>query len=94
MDVDEDVRNDHEARGQQHRSLDHRVVGVHDRLVVEAADAGDPEDRLRQHRAAEQQADVESGERHERRHRRAQPVVPHDAPLAQSLGARRAHVVL
>ena len=38
---------------------------MHDRLVVEAADAGDAEHDLRQHRAAEQEPDVEAGERDE-----------------------------
>src|SRR3954447_24601914 len=65
-DVDDQVEQDDEERGEQHRALDLRQVEPLDRVVAVAADAGDVEHRLGQDRAAEQDAEVESEDRHDR----------------------------
>ena len=79
---------------EQHRALDDREVRVDDRVVVEPADPGDVEHRLGHHRAAEQERRCRARARHDRGDRRAHAVAPDHAALAQSLGPRRADVVL
>src|SRR3954469_22709808 len=59
-DVDDQVRDDDEERADQDRSLDHRKIGVLDRVVREPADPRDVEDGLGEDRAAEQDADVDA----------------------------------
>ena len=50
--------------------------------------------RLGDDRAADQQGDVETEDRHDRRQARAQPVLEDHLPLGEPLGARRPDVVL
>ena len=55
---------------------------------------GQPERGLGEHRAAEQQAEVEAEDGEDRRQRAAQAVLDHDRALAQALRPGRADVVL
>ena len=89
QDVDDQVRDDDEDRAEEHRALDRRQVGVDDRVVGVAPDAGDVEDRLREDGAAEQDPEVEPGERDDRRQRRPQ-AVPEDRPAARERPFARA----
>src|SRR5436190_7661269 len=66
-DIDDQVRDDDEERAEEDRALDHRQVGVVDAGVGQPADARDVEDDLGENRAAEQDADVEAEDRHDRR---------------------------
>src|SRR3954463_14769926 len=93
-DVHDQVGDDDEERADQHRALDHRQVGVLDRVVGEPPDAGDVEDGLGEDGAAEQDADVDACGGDERGDRAAHAVPEHHAPLAQPLRARSADVVL
>src|SRR4051794_11236137 len=94
QDVHDQVRDDDEERAEQDRALDHREVAVLDRVEREPADPGDVEHALREDRAAEQHADVDTGRGHERGDRAAHAMAQHDAPLAQPLRPRGAYVVL
>src|SRR3954454_22429685 len=73
-DVHDQVHDDDEERADQNRALDHRQVGVLDRVVGEPPDAWDVEDRLGEDRTAEQDADVDAGRRYERGDRTAHAV--------------------
>src|SRR3954452_25620243 len=65
-DVHDQVHDDDEERADQNGALDHRQVGVLDRVVGEPPDARDVEDGLGEDRTTEQDADVETGGRHDR----------------------------
>src|SRR3954453_20314541 len=93
-DVHDQVEQDDEEGGEQDRALDLRQVEPLDRVVAVTADARDVEHRLGQDRAAEQDAQVEPEDRHDRRDRAPHAVAQHHAPLAEALRPRGADVVL
>src|SRR5919106_1831386 len=59
-DVDDEAHDDDEERSEQDGALDHGEVEPHDRLVGEAPDPLDVEDRLREDRPTEKDADVQA----------------------------------
>ena len=61
--------------------------------IGEAPEAGPAEHRLDQHRAAEQRADLQARDRHDRQQRIAQHVLEGDPAAGEALGLRGAHVV-
>src|SRR3954453_20472470 len=93
-DVHEQVHHDDGKRADQHRSLHDRQVALLDRIKGQTADTGDVEDGLGEDRAAEEDAEIEAEDGHDRRDRGAQAVLEDDAPLAQALRPRGADVVL
>ena len=56
-DVDADIDQHEQRRDQEQPALHHRIVPVQHRLRQQLADAGNGEQRLRHHRAGDQQAD-------------------------------------
>src|SRR5512132_74736 len=93
-DVDDEVRDDDEERAEEHGALDRREIGVDDRVVGEATDARDVEDRLREDGAAQEEPEVQPGDRHDRRERGPEAVAEDHPPLGQPLRPSRADVVL
>ena len=83
-----------DEREEQDPALEHRVVAVEDRVAEPRAHPGEGEHRLGQHRAREQQPDLEADDRRHRQQRVPQDVAAVDGARRQSLRARRAHVVL
>src|SRR4029453_9120611 len=93
-DVDDEVGDDDEDRAEEHGALDRREIGVDDRVVGESSHAGDVENRPGGDRPAEEDPDVQPGDRHDRSERRPEAVAEDHPPLGQSLGPRRSDVVL
>ena len=73
---------------------DRREVLAEDGVDRHEAEAVEVEDALGDHRAADEERDVEPEHRHDRRQAGAQPVPEDHALLGQPLGAGRADVVL
>ena len=84
-DVDDDVGDDDERRGEQHRADDDRLVAADHRLDGEAPDARQAEDLLGDHESAEHQRHVEAELGEQRGDRAAQSVPVHHPPLRQPL---------
>ena len=78
----------------QVHALDHRVVALVDRVEEEAAHAGQAEDLLDDHGAAEDLRDLEAEHGDHGDHRVLEAVLEHHHALAQPLGPGGAHVVL
>ena len=76
------------------RALHEWVVTLEDGPQEQSPDAGQREDLLRHHRAAEQVADLDARHRDERDETVLECMAPQDAPFGQPLRARRADVVL
>ena len=82
------VDQDEGDRDHQHRRLDDAQVAGRDGLEDELAEARPGEDRLDQHRAAEQEADLEAGDGHDR-WRGVLGDVGQDLPVAEPLGSEQ-----
>ena len=85
--VDEQVDEDDDDGDEEDAALDDGVVARLDRVDQPGADAREGEDRLGEHRAGEQQPDLEADDRRDRQHRVAQDVAAVDRPRRQALGA-------
>src|SRR5918998_1382752 len=85
-DVHYEVHEDDGQRRDQDGALHDRQVALLDRVVGEAPDARDVEDGLREDRAAEQDAEVEPEDRHDRRDGGAEAVLEDDLAAGQALG--------
>ena len=59
-DVDREIDDHVAGRGDEHDALDQRVVALVDGLDRERAEAGDPEDRLRDDDAGDQRAELQA----------------------------------
>ena len=92
--VDDEVDDDDDRRDQQDAALQRRIVAPADRLDQPFADAGPGEDRLGEHGARHQRADLQADDRDDGDERVAQRVHADDAEAAQALGACGAHIVL
>src|SRR5437879_408540 len=75
-------------------ALDDRIVALGDRLEEETPEAGQAEDGLDDHGAAEDLRDLDAEHGQHRDEGVLQAVLEHDGPLAQPLGPRGADVVL
>ena len=96
--VDEQVDEDERDRRDQHPGLDHRHVPGGDRLVDQQPEPGPGEDRLDEQDPAEQVADLQAGDRQQRRQRVVDGVADDASPairprarrlLTNSCGAAR-----
>ena len=87
--VDQDVGDDDEQRGQQQHAEQHVVVAAEHRLEGEPAESRPAEHRLHHHGAAEHAADMHAGERRHGQQRVAQDVAradrKPDSPLARAV---------
>src|SRR5437773_8809081 len=92
--VDEEVADDEADRDQQNYALHERIVARKDRVDHEAPDAGQREDVFRDHRAADQRAELEAHDGDDGDERILQHVAVDDRALGQPFRARRAHPVL
>src|SRR5439155_215239 len=93
-DVREEVHRHERRRDHQHRALDDGIVAGEDPLDDQSADAGQREDRFRQHGAAQVVAELQPEDRQDRDHRVLERVTVDDDPLTDALRARRTNVVL
>src|SRR3954453_23689483 len=80
-DVDHEVEADDEEGADDHNALYGREVSLLDGVERESADAGDVEHRLGEDRAAQQDAEVEAEDRHDRSDRRTNAVAEDDRAL-------------
>src|SRR5579885_2893701 len=92
--VDHEIGNDHHDRNQQVYALHDRVVAALNGLDQIGAHAGNAEDALHHHRAADQDRNLQPDDREHRVERLLQCVSNHDGARAQPLRLRRAYVVL
>src|SRR5574341_412304 len=92
--VHDEVHQHERGREQEHGRLDHGIVAVVDRLHGQPPDARPREDRLRDHRAAEERAELDADDRHDRDRGVLERVLPHDGRVRHPLGARRPDVIL
>src|SRR5947208_5273653 len=81
--IDDQVREEHEDGGEQHRAGHQRDVEAEDGLHGEAPEAGPVEDRLGEDEAAHQRRDVEAEDRHDRDER-----IPQRVDEVQPFGRR------
>src|SRR5262249_47789791 len=81
--VDHEVAHDEADSDQQHDSLAQRIVPREHRVDNEPPHAGKRENVFRDDRAADQRAELEPEDRHDRDERVAEHVAPHDAPLRE-----------
>src|SRR4051794_8446538 len=92
--IDQQIDRHDRGRDQQHATLENGIVPAADALDQPFADAGPGEDRLGQDGAAEQRPDLKPDHRDHGDQRVAQGMQPDHAQAAETLGARRADVVL
>ena len=86
---------DHDGeRADEHDAERRGQVAAEDGVDGHEAEAVDVEDALGDHRAADEQRDVEAEHGHDRRQARAQAVAEDHAALGEALGAGRAYEVL
>src|SRR5579883_1769484 len=92
--VDHEIDEHEGDRDKEHRALqDDEVAGV-DRFDDEPAETGQREDGLDDDGAADEPADIEADDRHQRKRGWLQGVDEENAPLGQALGARHGDEVL
>src|SRR5438445_3598168 len=89
-----DIQDGEHDGEQQDGALHQHIVPRGERLDGEVADAGPGEHRFRDHRAAEQVPGLQRDHGHDRDERVRERVPPHQAEEPETLGARRAGVVL
>src|SRR5581483_7406464 len=92
--IDDQVDQQEAHREDQHDPLQHRIVALRDRVEGVETKTRKAEDRLDDHRAAENQPELDAEQRHHRDQRIAQRMARHDREFAQPLRLRRADVVL
>src|SRR5207244_275451 len=87
QDVHDEIDED-ERRGQKEdRRLHDRIVAVVDGLHAEASHPRPRKDRLRDDRAAQQRAQLDSDDGHDGNRGVLEGVLPHDGRIAHALGA-------
>jgi hypothetical protein len=92
--VGDQIYEDVDGRHDQHAALDEQDVSRRDCADQHAADPGPLKHGFDIDRAAQHESGFESDNRDDVHQCIAKGVLVDDAPLAQSLGARRAHVIL
>src|SRR6266480_2254958 len=92
--VHDEVDEDERGGEQEDRRLHHGIVAVVDRLHRQAPDPRPREDRLGDHRAAEERAELDPDDRDDRDRGVLERVLPDDRGVAHALGPRRPDVVL
>src|SRR5262245_22911473 len=91
--IDNEVQDDEAGGDQQHHPLqDDEIVGE-DRADEEPADAWKRKDRLDDQRAADQPADIDAGDRHQRQRRGLERMYEQDARRRQALGLGQRDIV-
>ena len=92
--IDDDVCRHHESRGNEDDADDHRQILDLDRLDDRESESWESEDAFGNDRTAEHRGQVDAELRDNRRPRAAARMPIHDAPFAQTLGARSPDVGL
>src|SRR5947208_197088 len=92
--VDEEVAEDHHDGDEHHEVLHDRVVAPEDRLHEEARDAGQVEDGLGHHEAADEEGELDADDGDHGQDRVLEGVAPDDHALRLPLGPCGADVVL
>ena len=81
--IDEKVQGHHHRGDDQVHRLHHRIVQAGEGLEEEEPDAGQAEDRLDDHRAADVERDLQSDQADHRDHRVLERVPQDDRPLGR-----------
>src|SRR5487761_1728660 len=92
--VEEEVDGDHQHRHGEHDALDDQEVTLVDRQDQGITEARYLEEVLDHESGRQQTPDVDTRGSEQRDRRRTKGVAPHDAPLAESLGARHRNELL
>src|SRR5262245_37549752 len=92
--VHEEVREDDDDRDEHDEVLHDRVVAPQDGLYQEACNAGQIEDGLGHHQAADQKRELDADDSDHRQDRVLERVAPDDHAAGLALGPRRADIVL
>ena len=92
--IDQQVDDDIDRRENEDQTLHDRIVAAQDGIGGQAAEAGDVEDRFRDHHAAEQRGDADADDGDDRHRGILQRMANDDAPRRDALGGGSADVIL
>src|SRR5579883_266237 len=93
-DVGEEIAEDYDEGADHQDRHEDRIIAHAERVDEEQAHAGPAEDGLRNQGAADQQRQLQAGERDQRRKAGAQRMIQQDARSLQALGLSGADIIL